>query len=333
MSEQYIESSWTKQDESFELPLRPEHFNDFVGQEKIIDRLQIHIGASKQRNESISHCLFSGPPGLGKTTLANIIAKSTGKNIITTSGPILEKASDIAGILTSLKDGDVLFIDEIHRLPRQIEEYLYPAMEDFNLDILIDSGPGARSVQVKLNKFSLIGATTKMGLLTAPLRSRFLFHARLDYYEPKILTKIIKRSSKLLNISIDEDCSLFIAQCSRGTPRIANNLLKWVRDYAQMNKIKKINKITAKKALEMLSIDNEGLDELDKKLLSIIIDHYNGGPVGIQTLSIALGEEASTIAEIYEPYLVMKGFLKLTRRGREVTKLSYKHLKKFGELS
>jgi holliday junction DNA helicase RuvB len=326
--ENYIQSSLEKQDDKIETTLRPQKFNDFIGQEKTLKRLSIHLGAAKKRNEAISHTLFSGPPGLGKTTLANIISKELGTNLITTSGPILEKAADLAGVLTSLKKGDILFIDEIHRLPKCVEEYLYPAMEDFSLDLMIDSGVNARSVEVKLNPFTLIGATTRSGLLSAPLRSRFLFNARLDYYEPKDLVTIIKRSAILFNIEIDATAAMLIAKVSRGTPRIANNILSWVRDYTQMHGSNKINQYLAKKSLEMLSIDSEGLDEVDKKILSIIIDNYNGGPVGLQTISLALGEEPNTINEIYEPYLVTKGFLKLTKRGREATRFAYKHLNK-----
>ena len=328
MSESFVQSSYKLEDSTFEVPLRPQKITDFMGQKKIQERLNIFLGAAKQRNEAINHTLFSGPPGLGKTTLAHIISKTMGTNITVTSGPVLEKPTDLAGVLTNLNDKDILFIDEIHRLPRSIEEYLYPAMEDFVLDLLIDSGPNARSVQIKLNKFTLIGATTRAGLLSSPLRSRFLFHARLDFYEPEILAKIISRSSSILKIPATDDAAILIAQSSRGTPRIANNLLRWIRDFAQMNQLKIIDKVTAKKALEMLSIDNQGLDEIDKKILSIIIDNYNGGPVGLQTLSVALNEETSTLIEIYEPYLVMKGFLNLTKRGREATKLAYEHLNK-----
>jgi Holliday junction DNA helicase RuvB len=326
MKEGFIQSSWTKQDSSFETPLRPQNLEEFTGQENLLKRLKIFLGAAKQRKESLGHSLFSGPPGLGKTTIAHILAKSMGTNLVVTSGPALEKAADLAGILTSLKHGDVLFIDEIHRLAKCIEEYLYPAMEDFKLDLMIDSGPNARSVQIKLNPFTLIGATTRSGLLSGPMRSRFVFNARLDYYLPKDLEKIIFRSSELINIDVTKEAALEIAKRSRGTPRIANNLLRWTRDYAQMNEKNTITPNIAISALEMLSIDYQGLDEMDKKILSVIIDQFNGGPVGIQTISVAVGEEPTTIAEVYEPYLIMKGFIKRTSRGREVTHLAYEHM-------
>ncbi|HSW86002.1 MAG TPA: Holliday junction branch migration DNA helicase RuvB [Rhabdochlamydiaceae bacterium] len=326
MSESFIQSSWTKPDDTFEVPLRPQSLNDFLGQHQVRERLDVFIGAAKQRQEALGHSLFYGPPGLGKTTLANIIAKTMGTNLVVTSGPVIEKAGDLAGLLTNLKQGDVLFIDEIHRLNRNIEEYLYPAMEDFSLDLLIDSGPSARSVQVKLNPFTLVGATTRIGLLSSPMRSRFSFTCRLDYYESEVLQQILLRSSKILNISIDAEGSYEIAHRSRGTPRIANNLLRWVRDYAQMRARNKIDKQTAQAALEMLSIDHKGLDEMDKKILSVIIDHYEGGPVGVNTISVAIGEEPTTLSEVYEPYLIMQGFLKRTPRGREATALAYQHL-------
>jgi holliday junction DNA helicase RuvB len=326
MSESFIQSSWTKPDDVFEVPLRPQSLNDFLGQYQVRERLDVFIGAAKQRQEALGHCLLYGPPGLGKTTLANIIAKSMGSNLVVTSGPVIEKAGDLAGLLTNLKQGDILFIDEIHRLSRTIEEYLYPAMEDFALDLLIDSGPSARSVQVKLNPFTLIGATTRIGLLSSPMRSRFSFTCRLDYYETEILQQILLRSSKILNISIDSEGAHEIAHRSRGTPRIANNLLRWVRDFAQMRAHNKVDKKTAQTALEMLSIDHKGLDEMDKKLLSIIIDHYDGGPVGVNTIGVAIGEEPATLSEVYEPYLIMQGFLKRTPRGREATALAYQHL-------
>lgn len=326
MSEQFIESTWTKPDEEFEAPLRPQTLADFTGQDQIRERLEVFIGAAKQRNEALGHSLFYGPPGLGKTTLASIIAKTMGTNLTVTSGPVLEKAGDLAGILTNLKQGDVLFIDEIHRIPAAVEEYLYPAMEDFALDLLIDSGPSARSVQVKLNRFTLVGATTRIGLLSGPMRSRFAFTCRVDYYEPEVLQKILLRSARILNISIEKEEALEIAKRSRGTPRISNNLLRWVRDYAQMRTNNKIDTKTVATALEMLSIDHKGLDEMDKKILTILIDHYQGGPVGINTLAVAIGEESATLSEVYEPYLIMQGFLKRTPRGREATALAYQHL-------
>lgn len=338
MAEPFIESSWTEQDETFEIPLRPQSLDDFIGQEQIRERLEVFIGAAKKRQEALGHCLFYGPPGLGKTTLANIIAKTMGTNLVISSGPVIEKAGDLAGILTNLKEGDVLFIDEIHRLNRTIEEYLYPAMEDFALDLLIDSGPSARSVQVKLNRFTLVGATTRVGLISSPLRSRFAFNCRLDYYEPAVLEKILLRSSQILRIPVEKDGASAVASRSRGTPRIANNLLRWVRDYAQMRSENKIDKKTAIKALEMLSIDDRGLDEMDKKILSLIIDHHQGGPVGVNTLAVALGEEPQSISEVYEPYLIMQGFLKRTLRGREATAMAYQHLgrslpAKYGDIS
>lgn len=326
MAEPFIESSWTKQDEPFEVPLRPQSLHDFVGQDNIRERLDVFMAAAKQRGEALGHCIFHGPPGLGKTTLANIISKTMGTNLVVTSGPVIEKPGDLAGILTNLKDGDILFIDEIHRMNRAVEEYLYPAMEDFTLDLLIDSGPSARSVQVKLNRFTLVGATTRVGLLSSPMRSRFLLNLRLDYYPPDFLEKILLRTSQLLNITLTSDGALAIAERSRGTPRIANNLLRWVRDFAQIKKHPNIDLKVAHQALNMLEIDHRGLDEMDKKILSLIIDHYQGGPVGISTLAVALSEEAHTLEEVYEPYLIMQGFLKRTPRGREVTALTYEHL-------
>jgi len=324
--ENYIESTWAKVDETFETPLRPQTLDDFSGQESIRQRLEVLMGAAKERGDPISHCLFYGPPGLGKTTLSNIVAKSMGTKLVITSGPIIEKAGDLAGILTNLQEGDILFIDEIHRLNRVIEEYLYPAMEDYVLDLMIDGGANARSVQVKLNRFTLIGATTRAGLLTNPMRSRFPFTCRLDYYSPEVLTKIILRSSMILNVTLDNFAALEIATRSRGTPRIANNLLRWVRDFAQMKKQKQVDKEMVIAALDMLAIDFKGLDEMDKKILEVLIDHYNGGPVGISTLSVAVGEEADTLAEVYEPYLILQGFLKRTPRGREATEHAYSHI-------
>lgn len=322
----YIESSLEKQDTAFEVPLRPQSLNEFVGQDKIRDRLEVFIGAAKQRGEALGHCLFNGPPGLGKTTLANILAKAMGTNIVVTSGPVIERPGDLAGILTNLKQGDILFVDELHRLNRAVEEYLYPALEDFALDLIIDSGPSARSVQVKLNRFTFVGATTRAGLLSAPLRSRFAFSARLDYYHPSILEEILMRSGRLLNMQLDQPSAAEIAKRSRGTPRITNNLLRWVRDYAQMRSGNRINREVVEQALNMLAIDARGLDEMDKRLLSVMIDHYGGGPVGLNTLAVATGEESHTIEEVYEPYLIMEGFLKRTPRGREVTALAYDHL-------
>lgn len=322
MTERYIEST-LEQDAIFEVPLRPDSLDDFVGQEAIKDRLEIAIKAAKQRGEALGHTLFSGPPGLGKTTLANILAKAMGTQIVITSGPVIEKPGDLAGILTNLQEGDFLFIDEIHRLNRTVEEYLYPAMEDFALDLMIDSGPHARSVNVKLNRFTLVGATTQMGKLSSPLRSRFHFNCRLEYYPSVLLEKIIQRNGLILNLSIEPSAIAEIAKRSRGTPRIANNLLRWVRDYAQIHTQSKADLSTVNAALKMLCIDEHGLDEMDKKILQTMIHHYKGGPVGIGTVAIAVGEEKSTIEEVYEPYLILKGFLKRTARGREVTDLAY----------
>jgi Holliday junction DNA helicase RuvB len=328
MSKSFIESSLAQQDLSFEVPLRPQSLEDFVGQDAIRDRLEVLIGAAKQRGESLGHCMFSGPPGLGKTTLANILAKAMGTNLVIASGPVIEKAGDLAGILTALKTGDVLFIDEIHRLNRVVEEYLYQAMEDFALDLMIDSGPNARSIQVKLNKFTLAGATTRLGLLSEPLRTRFAFTCRLEYYEALTLEKIIQRTARILNIQVDKESALEIAMRSRGTPRVANHLLRWVRDFAQMRNNNQIDRQTVDRALRMLSIDEQGLDEMDIKMLQIMINHYQGGPVGVNTIAVSMGEEPSTIEEVYEPYLIMRGFLKRTPRGREVTPLGYQHLGK-----
>lgn len=328
MTKSFIESSITKQDLPFEVPLRPQCLNDFVGQELIRDRLEVLIGAAKQRGETLGHCLFSGPPGLGKTTLATILAKAMGTNLIVTSGPVIEKAGDLAGILTSLQTGDVLFIDEIHRINRSVEEYLYQAMEDFALDLMIDNGPNARSVQVSLNKFTLAGATTRLGLLSEPFRTRFAFTCRLDYYDPVTLEKIVQRTARILNMSLDSASAGEIARRSRGTPRIANHLLRWVRDFAQMRSNNQIDQEVVKRALSMLLIDEKGLDEMDKKMLRLMIDHHQGGPVGLNTIAASIGEEPSTIEEVYEPYLIMQGLLKRTPRGREVTQLAYEHLDK-----
>lgn len=327
MSKSFIESSFCQADATFDVPLRPQSLDDFLGQDLIRERLEVLIGAAKQRGEVLGHCLFSGPPGLGKTTLATILAKAMGTNLVVTSGPVIEKAGDLAGVLTNLKEGDILFIDELHRLSRTVEEYLYPAMEDFALDLMIDSGPSARTVQVKLNRFTLVGATTRTGLLTAPMRSRFAFACRLDFYPTHIIEKVLLRTSRILNLTIDAEGILEVAKRARGTPRIANNLLRWVRDYAQMRSNNLINKEVAQQALEMLAIDEKGLDEMDRKILGVIIDHYQGGPVGVNTIAVAIGEESTTIEEVYEPYLIMLGLLKRTPRGREATALAYEHMK------
>lgn len=318
----------TPADIAFEIPLRPQSLDDFTGQDPIRERLDVLIQAAKGRNEPLTHCLFSGPPGLGKTTLANILAKAMGTNLIVTSGAVIDKPGDLAGVLTSLQEGDVLFIDEIHRLNRNVEEYLYPAIEDFTLDLMIDSGPSARSIQVPLKKFTLAGATTRAGLLTAPLRSRFGFTCRLDYYTIEVLEKILLRTSRLLKMTIDAEGLREIAKRSRGTPRIGNNYLRWVRDYGQIKAQGVIDSHVVRSALDMLKIDEKGLDEMDKRILEIMIDNYQGGPVGINTIAIAVGEEASTIEEVYEPYLIMQGFIKRTPRGREVTELGYRHMKR-----
>jgi holliday junction DNA helicase RuvB len=328
VEEKFIHSSWEKPDETLETTLRPQSLDAFIGQEAVRERLGVLMQAAKQRKEPIGHCLFHGPPGVGKTTLAHLIAKTMNGHLTVTSGPVISKAGDLAGLLTNLKDGDVLFIDEIHRLSKTIEEYLYPAMEDFSLDLLIDSGPSARSVKVDLCRFTLVGATTRIGLLSSPLRSRFAFTSRLDYYLPSDLEKIILRSAELLTLSIKPEAAEEIAKRSRGTPRIANNLLRWVRDFAQTRGVAIVDRKTASDALEMLAIDHLGLDETDKKLLSVIIDYYQGGPVGINTLAVAIGEEQETVAEVYEPYLIMQGFLKRTPRGREATPLAYTHLRR-----
>lgn len=306
--------------------LRPKSFDDFTGQKKVIDNLQVFVQATKQRNEPLDHVLLHGPPGLGKTTLSNIIANELGVGFKVTSGPVLDKPGDLAGLLTNLEEGDVLFIDEIHRLSPVIEEYLYSAMEDFVIDIVIDSGPNARTVQIALNPFTLIGATTRSGLLTAPLRARFGINSRLEYYNAKTLTRIVQRSSSLLAIAIDEDAAYEIAGRSRGTPRIANALLRRVRDFAQIKGSGIIDLDITHIALEALNVDQHGLDEMDNKILEVIIDKFKGGPVGLTTIATAVGENAGTIEEVYEPYLIQEGYLMRTPRGRKVTELAYKHL-------
>ncbi|MHB8524031.1 MAG: Holliday junction branch migration DNA helicase RuvB [Limisphaerales bacterium] len=313
-------------DVALEMTLRPSLFSEFTGQPKVKERLEIAVQAAKQRGEAIDHILLNGPPGLGKTTLAYIIAKAMGVNVKSTSGPTIEKAGDLAGLLTNLEEGDVLFIDEIHRLQKTIEEYLYPAMEDFKLDIIIDQGPNARSVRLNLPRFTLIGATTRAGLLTAPLLTRFPVRERLDYYQVNDLETIVVRSARLLNVEVDDGGAHEIARRSRGTPRIANNLLRRVRDYAQVKGDGRITAAVADKALAMLEIDQNGLDEMDKRILEVIVVKFGGGPVGINSLAVAVGEEPDTIEEVYEPYLIMEGYLNRTPQGRVATESSYKKL-------
>jgi holliday junction DNA helicase RuvB len=315
-----------KSDVALEMTLRPSLFSEFTGQAKVKERLEVFVQAARQRAEPIEHILLSGPPGLGKTTLAHIIARAMGANIKNTSGPTIEKAGDLAGLLTNLDEGDVLFIDEIHRLQKTIEEYLYPAMEDFKLDIIIDQGPNARSVRLNLPRFTLIGATTRSGLLTAPLLTRFPIRERLDYYQADQLHHIVLRSARLLEVEIEEKGASEIARRSRGTPRITNNLLRRVRDFAQVRHQGKITGEVADKALAMLEIDENGLDEMDKRILETVIVKFGGGPVGISSMAVAVGEEPDTLEEVYEPYLIMEGYLKRTPQGRVATELSYKKL-------
>ena len=308
--------------------LRPLRFDDFAGQSKIVSNLRIFVEAARMRGESLDHVLLFGPPGLGKTTLSNIIANELGVGFKVTSGPVLDKPGDLAGLLTSLEDNDVLFIDEIHRLSPIVEEYLYSAMEDYRIDIMIDKGPSARTIQIDLNKFTLIGATTRSGLLTSPLRARFGINCHLEYYDAHILAGIVERSARLLGIHIDSKAAAEISRRSRGTPRIANALLRRVRDFAQVKGNGAIDLEIARYALEALNIDTFGLDEIDNKLLSTIIDKFKGGPVGLNTIATAMGEDAGTIEDVYEPYLIKEGFIKRTPRGREATELAYKHLGK-----
>jgi Holliday junction DNA helicase RuvB len=318
----------TNTDKDYEKALRPIEFNDFSGQEAVVDNLRVFVLAAKQREEALDHVLLHGPPGLGKTTLAHIISNDLGVNLKVTSGPVLDKPGDLAGLLTNLEPFDVLFVDEIHRLSPIVEEYLYSAMEDYKIDIMIDSGPNARTVQIKLNPFTLVGATTRSGLLTAPLRARFGITSRLNYYDSKVLTGIVQRSSDILGVKIADEAAYEIARRSRGTPRIANALLRRVRDFAQIKGDGSIDIDIATYGLKALNVDKNGLDEMDVRILSAIIDKFKGGPVGITTISTAVGEEAGTIEEVYEPFLIQEGYLSRTPRGREATEKAYKHLGK-----
>lgn len=318
--------NFQENDREYENALRPLTFGSFAGQDKIVENLKIFVSAARMRGESLDHVLLHGPPGLGKTTLSNIIANELGVGFKITSGPVLDKPGDLAGILTSLETNDVLFIDEIHRLSPLVEEYLYSAMEDYRIDILIDKGPSARSIQIDLNPFTLVGATTRSGLLTSPLRARFGINMHLEYYDAKTLTGIVLRSADILNVSCARNAAEEIASRSRGTPRIANALLRRVRDFAQVKGSGKIDKAIATYALEALNIDTYGLDDIDNKILLTIIDKFKGGPVGITTIATAVGDDAGTIEEVYEPFLIKEGFIKRTPRGREVTELAYRHL-------
>ena len=313
-------------EKEFEKALRPLKFDDFSGQKNVVDNLRVFVEAAKYRGEPLDHTLLHGPPGLGKTTLSNIIANELGVGFKITTGPVLDKPGDLAGILTSLEPHDVLFIDEIHRLSPVVEEYLYSAMEDYRIDIMIDKGPSARSIQIDLNPFTLIGATTRSGLLTAPLRARFGINLHLEYYDPETLQQIIRRSARLLKVPIDDDAAVEISKRSRGTPRIANSLLRRVRDFAQVKGNGRITSEITKMALQALNIDQYGLDETDNKILLTIIDKFRGGPVGVSTIATAIGEDAGTVEEVYEPFLIMEGFIKRTPRGRMATPLAYEHL-------
>jgi len=329
MREDYLsgeQEGLTPEENEFERALRPINFDDFTGQAQVVENIKIFVEAAKRRGEALDHVLLHGPPGLGKTTLSYIIANELGSSIKVSSGPVLDKPGDLAGLLTNLEENDVLFIDEIHRLNPVVEEYLYSAMEDYRIDIMLDSGPNARSVQLTLAPFTLVGATTRAGLLTSPLRARFGINARLEYYDAKLLTKIVHRSAAILNTEIDKDAAQEISRRSRGTPRIANNLLRRTRDFADVKGDGRITMAIANMALKALNVDQHGLDEMDNRILSTIIEKFKGGPVGISTIATACGEEAETIEEVYEPYLIQEGYLKRTSRGREATELAYKHL-------
>jgi len=328
--ESNIDSRIKEDEKALEQSLRPRAFKEFAGQKKITDNLKVFIGAARKREEGLDHVLLTGPPGLGKTTLANIVAAEMGVKIKITSGPVIEKPGDLAGILTNMEENMVLFIDEIHRLSPVVEEYLYSAMEDFRIDIMIDSGPSARTVQIKLPRYTLIGATTRAGLLTAPLRDRFGIKFRLDYYEPELLASIIKRSAHILNMKIDDTAALELAKRSRGTPRIANRLLRRTRDFADFEGLKAVDLKITQKALAALEVDEDGLDEMDKEILLTIIEKFGGGPVGLNTISVAVNEDPGTIEEVYEPFLIQKGLIQRTPRGREATRLAYD---RFGKTS
>ena len=328
MREDYLTGeSLNPEEKEIEKALRPLSFSDFTGQQKVVDNIMIFVQAARQRQEPLDHVLLHGPPGLGKTTLSYIIANELQSNIKVSSGPVLDKPGDLAGLLTNLEPHDVLFIDEIHRLNPVVEEYLYSAMEDFKIDILLDSGPNARSVQIKLNPFTLIGATTRAGLLTSPLRARFGINARLEYYDSDLLKKIVKRSAKILDAPIEDEAAYELARRSRGTPRISNNLLRRTRDFAQIKGNGTINKSIAQIALKALDVDEDGLDDMDNRILLAIIEKFKGGPVGLSTIATAVSEEAETIEEVYEPFLIQEGYIKRTSRGREATEKAYKHLK------
>ncbi len=326
MSQERTLGDLNTRDNDFELSVRPIRFADFSGQEKVKERLELAVDAARQREDVLDHVLLSGPPGLGKTTLAYIIAEAMGRAIKVTSGPIIDKPGDLAGLLTNLERGDVLFIDEIHRMQKTVEEYLYAAMEDFVLDIMIDQGPNARSVRIELPRFTLVGATTRSGLISSPLRSRFGITDRLDYYDAANLQHIVERTARILNIEVEPEGSLEIARRSRGTPRITNNLLRRVRDYAQVRADNRVTREVADKALAMLDIDEHGLDDMDKRILDTIIHKFSGGPVGLNSLAVSVGEEADTIEDVYEPYLIQEGYLKRTAQGRVATDLCYERL-------
>ena len=326
MAERFITETLTREDAEFELTLRPGRFGDFVGQAKIRERLELSVAAAKGRGEAMDHVLLCGPPGLGKTTLAYILGAAMGANVKATSGPILAKPADLAGMLTNLEKGDILFIDEIHRVQKSVEEYLYSAMEDYVIDIVLDQGVNARSVRLNLPRFTLVGATTRSGLLSAPMRSRFGTTNRLDYYTAAELGEVIRRSARILNVDIADEGADEIAARSRGTPRIANSLLRWVRDYAQVRAGNRIDREVADRALAMLDVDRHGLDEMDKRILSTIIEKFGGGPVGVNTIAVSVGEEAGTLEEVYEPYLIQQGFLARTPQGRTATPAAYRLL-------